>query len=199
MAKRKKGIEVEKKIISIVKKPLKKKDELMKVEVAKPKQKDPLLTEELKELEHIRPRKTKEKEEEANYGYEENFDSKSNINLPGFYVISIIAAYLFTIYISIFAAIHFNNIQYMNITIVFLFTSMSLFFLISAAKFFSEKKRHYIAPVLFFIGIVAIMVYAFKAVDTSKLVMYTISYTIIITAISISVLSYEKIKHNENT
>jgi len=195
MAKKRKKIKIKRKVRYKVKKPLQKKIDLKKVEVFKPRQKDPLLAEELEELEHIRPGKTTiKKEVKTNYDYEDKIIPKSNLNLPWFYIISILAAYLFTIYISIFAALHFDNIQYMNITMVFLFTSISLFFLISAAKLFSEKKKDYIAPVLFFIGIVAIMVYTFKAADNSNLVMYAISYTIIITAISISILSYKKIK-----
>jgi len=102
-----------------------------------------------------------------------------------FYIASIFAAFLFTAYISIFAAIHFDDIGNMNIMVVFLFISMVSYFLISAMFFISEKKQwHAAAPILFFIGIVAIMIYAFKAVDTSDLVRFSIIYTIIVTAVS---------------
>jgi hypothetical protein len=102
-----------------------------------------------------------------------------------FYVSSIFAAFLFTIYISIFATLHFEDITYMNITIVFLFITLLSFFLISAVYLISEKKKmDSYAPIVFFIGVVFIMVYAFKSIDTSDLVRYSIIYTIIVTAIS---------------
>ena len=110
-----------------------------------------------------------------------------------FYMASIFAAFLFTIYISIFATLHFESIEFMNITIVFLFISLISFFLISAIFFISEKKKlHAIAPILFFVGIVSIMIYAFKAVDTSNLVRYSIIYTIIVAAISTYVLAIRR-------
>jgi len=110
-----------------------------------------------------------------------------------FYIASIFAAFLFTTYISIFATIHFEDIGNMNIVIVFLFISMVSYFLISAIFFISEKKQwHAAAPILFFIGIVAIMVYAFKAVDTSDLVRYSIIYTIIVAAVSAYVLAIRR-------
>jgi|TARA_Y100000310_G_scaffold337630_1_gene425219 CHASE2 domain-containing sensor protein len=115
-------------------------------------------------------------------------------NVPTwFYIASIFAAFLFTIYISIFATIHFEDIGNMNIMIVFLFIAMVSYFLISAMYFISEKKQwHAAAPSLFFIGIVAIMIYAFKAVDTSDLVRFSIIYTIIVTAVSAYVLAAKR-------
>ena len=110
-----------------------------------------------------------------------------------FYISSVFAAFIFTAYISIFATIHFDNIEYMNITIVFFFTSMVSFFLISAIFLISEKKKqHSVAPIIFFVGIAAIMIYAFKAVDTSDLVRYSIIYTIIVAAISMYVLAIRR-------
>ena len=110
-----------------------------------------------------------------------------------FYISSIFAAFLFTAYISIFAAIHFEDIGNMNIMIVFLFIAMVSYFLISSIFFISEKKRwHAAAPILFFIGIVSIMIYAFKAVDTSDLVRYSIIYTIIVAAVSTYVLAVRR-------
>ncbi len=107
-----------------------------------------------------------------------------------FYVSSIFAAFMFTLYLSIFAAIHFESISYMNITLVFLFISMVSYFLISSIFFISEKRKwHGAISLLFFIGLVAIMVYAFKAVDTSDLVRFSIIYTIIVAAISCYVLA----------
>lgn len=110
-----------------------------------------------------------------------------------FYISSIFAAFMFTLYISIFATIHFESIAYMNITIVFLFISMVSYFLISSIFFISEKKKwHGAVSLLFFIGLAAVMVYAFKAVDTSDLVRFSIIYTIIVAAISCYVLAVRK-------
>lgn len=110
-----------------------------------------------------------------------------------FYIASIFAAYLFTVYISIYAAIHFESIEYMNITIVFLFISIVSFFLVSGLYFIYEKRaKHSIAPILFFAGIVSIMIYAFKAVDTSNLVRFSIIYTIIVAALSTYILAVKK-------
>jgi|SRR3989338_1193252 len=110
-----------------------------------------------------------------------------------FYIASIFAAFLFTVYISIYATIHFESIEYMNMTIVFLFLTMISYFLISAIFFISEKKKwHSIGPMLFFIGIVSVMIYAFKAVDTSNLVRFSIIYTIIVAAVSVYVLAIRR-------
>jgi len=110
-----------------------------------------------------------------------------------FYVGSIFAAYLFTLYISVFATLHFEDIQFMNITLVFIFISMVSYFLISMVYFASEKKRsHSIPPLLFFIGLASIMIYAFKAVDTTNLVRFSIFYTIIVAAISLYVLTVRR-------
>jgi len=106
-----------------------------------------------------------------------------------FYIGSVFGVFLFTAVISVFAAIHFNDIVNMNLFIVFMFIAMVSFFLISTVYFISEKmKWHHIAPILFFIGIVGVMIYAFKAIDASDLVRYSIIYTIIVTAVSTYVL-----------
>ncbi|MBI2523435.1 hypothetical protein HYW19_03525 [Candidatus Woesearchaeota archaeon] len=110
-----------------------------------------------------------------------------------FYTTSIFAAFLFTVYLSIFATIHFESIEYMNMTTVFLFISIVSYFLISMVFFVSEKKSiHWIPAFLFFAGVSTIMVYAFKAVDTSNLVRFSIIYTIIVAAISCYVLAIRK-------
>ena len=110
-----------------------------------------------------------------------------------FYIVSVFAAFMFTIYISIFATIHFESIEYMNMTIVFLFIAMVSYFLISTVFFASEEKSlHWIPAFLFFAGVSTIMVYAFKAVDTSNLVRYSIIYTIIVAAISTYVLAVRR-------
>ena len=113
-----------------------------------------------------------------------------------FYIGSVFGVFLFTAVISVFAAIHFNDIGNMNLFIVFMFIAMVSFFLISTVYFISEKmKWHHIAPILFFIGIVGVMIYAFKAIDASDLVRYSIIYTIIVTAVSTYVLV---IKRNDD-
>ena len=110
-----------------------------------------------------------------------------------FYYTSILAAFFFTLYISIYSAIHFENIRYMNIVFVFLFISIVSFFIISAIYFFTEKKGyHFIAPALYFFGISSIVMYAFKAVDASNIVRYSIIYTIIVVGISLFILLPKK-------
>ena len=112
-----------------------------------------------------------------------------------FYYVSILSAFIFTIYISIYSAIHFENISYMNIVVVFLFITIASFFLISWVYFHTEKMGyHALAPVLFFAGLVGLLVYAFKAVDASNIVRYSIIYTIIISGISVFVLLPKKEK-----
>ena len=81
----------------------------------------------------------------------------------------------------------------MNITIVFLFIAMVSYFLISLVFFISEEKGlHWIPAFLFFAGVSTIMVYAFKAIDTSNLVRFSIIYTIIVAAISTYVLAVKR-------
>ena len=83
--------------------------------------------------------------------------------------------------------------EYMNITIVFLFIAMVSYFLISLVFFISEEKGlHWIPAFLFFAGVSTIMVYAFKAIDTSNLVRFSIIYTIIVAAISTYVLAVKR-------
>jgi hypothetical protein len=110
-----------------------------------------------------------------------------------FYISSIFAAFLFTIYISIFATLHFDDITHMNITIVFLFITLISFFLVSSVYLISEKRKmDSYAPITFFIGLVFIMIYAFKAIDASDLVRYSIIYTIIVAAVSTYALTIKK-------
>ena len=106
-----------------------------------------------------------------------------------FYYASILAAFLFMMYISIYSAIHFEDIKYMNYVVVFMFLAIVSFFLISLVYFFTERKGyHAFAPLLFLIGMIAIIFYAFYASDTSNIVRYSIIYTIIILAVSTFVL-----------
>ena len=110
-----------------------------------------------------------------------------------FYIVSVFAAFMFTIYISIFATIHFESIEYMNMTIVFLFIAMVSYFLISTVFFVSEEVgMHWVPAFIFFAGVSTIMVYAFKAVDTSNLVRFSIIYTIIVAAVSTYVLAVRR-------
>ena len=110
-----------------------------------------------------------------------------------FYYVSILAAFLFTMYISIYSAIHFESIRYMNIVVVFLFITIVSFFMISGVYFHTEKiGYHTLAPVLFFIGMTSLIVYAYKAVDASNIVRYSIMYTIIVVGISLFILLPKK-------
>ncbi len=110
-----------------------------------------------------------------------------------FYYTSILAAFLFTMYISIYSAIHFESIRYMNIVVVFLFITVVSFFIISGVHFHTEKMGyHALAPVLFFAGMVSLIVYAYKAVDASDIVRYSIIYTIIVVGISLFMLLPKK-------
>jgi CHASE2 domain-containing sensor protein len=106
-----------------------------------------------------------------------------------FYISSIFGSFLFTAVIAVFTTLHFEDISNMNLFIIFMFIATVSFFLISAVYFISEKmKLHSIAPILFFIGLVSLMVYAFKALDASDLARYSIIYTIIVSAVSVYVL-----------
>ncbi len=110
-----------------------------------------------------------------------------------FYYGSILAAFLFTMYISVYSTIYFESIRYMNVVVVFMFVSTISFFLISAVYFHTEKMGyHTIAPVLYFIGMTSIIFYAFKAVDASDLVRYSIIYTIIVVGVSLFILLTKK-------
>ncbi|MDP3765881.1 MAG: hypothetical protein Q8R04_05190 [Nanoarchaeota archaeon] len=110
-----------------------------------------------------------------------------------FYYVSILAAFLFTMYISVYSAVHFENIRYMSIVVVFLFITLVSFFSISAVYFHTEKMGyHTLAPVLFFAGVTSIIVYAYKAVDASDIVRYSIIYTIIVVGISLFILLPKK-------
>ena len=117
-----------------------------------------------------------------------------------FYYISILAAFLFTMYISIYSSIHFENIKYMNIVVVFLFITVISFFMISAVYFHTEKMGyHLLAPLLFFLGMVSLVVYAYKAVDASDIVRYSIIYTIIVVGISLFILLPKNTKKIKKT
>lgn len=110
-----------------------------------------------------------------------------------FYFVSILAAFFFTIYISIYSAIHFESIKYMNVVVVFLFITAASFFLISGVYFHTEKMGyHTLAPILFFAGMSGLIVYAYKAVDASNIVRYSIIYTIIVAGISLFIVLPQK-------
>ena len=114
-------------------------------------------------------------------------------SIAWFYYISILAAFFFTIYISIYSAIHFESIRYMNIVVVFLFITIASFFLISWVYFHTEKiGYHALAPVLFLAGVIGLIFYAYKAVDASSIVRYSIIYTIIVVGISLFILLPKK-------
>ena len=110
-----------------------------------------------------------------------------------FYYISILAAFLFTMYISIYSTIHFENIRYMNIVVVFLFITIVSFFITAGVHFHTEKMGyHVLAPILYFIGMSSLIIYAYKAADASNIVRYSIIYTIVVVGISLFVLLPKK-------
>lgn len=110
-----------------------------------------------------------------------------------FYYISVSAAFLFTIYISIYSAIHFEDIKYMNIVVVFLSITLISFFLISAVYFRTEKMGyHALSSIVFFAGMVGLIIYAYKAADATSIVRYSIIYTIIVAGISLFILLPKK-------
>ena len=110
-----------------------------------------------------------------------------------FYYISILAAFLFTMYISVYATIYFENIKYMNVVVVFLFITVVSFFISSWAYFHAEKMGyHALAPVLFFTGTASLIFYAYKAADATDIVRYSIIYTIIVVGLSLFILLPKK-------
>ena len=110
-----------------------------------------------------------------------------------FYYVSILAAFFFTMYISIYSAMHFESIRYMNIVVVFLFITIVSFFLISGVYFHTEKMGyHTLAPMLFFACMASLVIYAYKAVDATDIVRYSITYTIIVIGISLFILLPKK-------
>jgi len=114
-------------------------------------------------------------------------------SIEWFYYTSILTAFFFTMYISIYSTIHFESIRYMNIVIVFLFITAVSFFLISWVYFHTEKMGyHALAPILFFIGMISLIFYAYFAVDASDLARYSIIYTIIVVGISLFILLPKK-------
>ena len=114
-------------------------------------------------------------------------------NVQWFYYASILISFLFTIYISIYSAIHFEDIRFMNIALVFFFFTIVSFFLISAVYFHTERMGyHKLAPILFFAGVVGLILYAYTATDASSIVRYSISYTIVVAGISLFVLLSRK-------
>lgn len=110
-----------------------------------------------------------------------------------FYYASILVAFFFTMYISIYSTIHFESIRYMNVVVVFLFITSVSFFLISWAYFHTEKMGyHALAPILFFAGMVSLIFYAYNAADATNIVKFSIIYTIIVVGISLFILLPKK-------
>ncbi|MBI2655155.1 hypothetical protein HYX06_01900 [Candidatus Woesearchaeota archaeon] len=108
---------------------------------------------------------------------------------PWFYYTSILVSFLFTMYVSVYSAIHFEDIRFMNLVLIFFFFTIISFFLISAVYFHTEKMGyHALAPVLFFAGVVGLIFYAYTANDASNIVRYSIMYTIAVAGISIFIL-----------
>ena len=114
-------------------------------------------------------------------------------NAPWFYYTSILVSFLFTMYISVYSAIHFEDIRFMNLVLIFFFFTIISFFLISAVYFHTEKMGyHRLAPILFFAGVVSLIFYAYTATDASSIVRYSIIYTIVVAGISLFILLSRK-------
>ena len=114
-------------------------------------------------------------------------------NAPWFYYTSILVSFLFTMYLSIYSAIHFEDIRFMNLVLIFFFFTIISFFLISAVYFHTERMGyHRLAPVLFFAGVVGLIFYAYTANDASNIVRYSIIYTIVVVGISLFILLTRK-------
>lgn len=110
-------------------------------------------------------------------------------NMQWFYYTSILVSFLFTMYISVYSAIHFEDIRFMNLVLIFFFFTIISFFLISAVYFHTEKMGyHRLAPILFFAGVVGLIAYAYTANDASNIVRYSIIYTIFVAGISLFIL-----------
>ena len=110
-----------------------------------------------------------------------------------FYYISVIVAFLFIIYISIYVAITYDDIKYMNIAIVFIIITFVSFFVISGVYFQTKKMGyHSLASGLFFGGMLSLIIYTFAAVNASDIVRYSIIYAIIVTGISLFTLLPKK-------
>src|SRR3989338_1820316 len=125
--------------------------------------------------------------------------ASSGKSIEWFYYIAIFSSFIFTIYISIYAAIHFEDIKYMNLALIFLFFTLTVFFLISWVHFYTEKMGfHIISPLLFLAGIVYLIFYAYTAVDASDIVRYSIMYTIVVSGFSLFVLLSRKKAPNQN-
>ena len=110
-------------------------------------------------------------------------------NVQWFYYTSILVSFLFMMYLSVYSAIHFEDIRFMNLVLIFFFFTIICFFLISAVYFHTEKMGYNaLAPALFFAGIVGLIFYAYTANDASSIVRYSIIYTIAVAGISIFIL-----------
>ena len=116
-----------------------------------------------------------------------------------FYYASIMIAFLFAIYLSVYVSIYFGDLKYMALMVAFLTVTMVSFFLISAVYFQTEKMGyHALSPLLFFAGVVSLIIYAYKAVDATNVVRYSITYTIVVVAISLSILLPKNEKSKQN-
>ena len=110
-----------------------------------------------------------------------------------FYYISVIVAFLFIIYMSIYVSITFEDVKYMNIAIVFIIITFVSFFAISGVYFQTQKMGyHSLASGLFFGGMLSLIIYAFAAVNATDIVRYSIIYAIIVTGISLFTLLPKK-------
>ena len=114
----------------------------------------------------------------------------------GFYIFSMLLAFMFAMFISVYSTIHYGDMVYMNLMFAFIVVVMTSFFLISTVYFFSEKEKHEgKIAILFFVGVFLLAIYASKAADATNMTKYGIFYTIIVSSIcSYIILSKKLIK-----
>jgi len=114
----------------------------------------------------------------------------------GFYIFSMLLAFMLAIFISIYSTIHYGDMVYMNLMFGFIVVVMTSFFLISTVYFFSEKeKQEGKIAILFFVGVFLLAIYASNAADATNMTKYGIFYTIIVSSIcSYIILSKKLVK-----
>jgi len=112
----------------------------------------------------------------------------------GFYIFSMLLAFMLAMFISVYSTIHYGDMVYMNLMLAFIIVVMTSFFIISAVYFYTEKEipEGRISS-LFFIGMFLLAVYASKAADATNMTKYAIFYTIIVSSICSYIILSKKL------
>jgi len=112
----------------------------------------------------------------------------------GFYIFSMLLAFMFAMFISVYSTIHYGDMVYMNLMLAFIIVVMTSFFIISAVYFYSEKEiPEGRISALFFIGMFLLAIYASKAVDATNMTKYAIFYTIIVSGVCSYIILSKKL------